>query len=56
MILFLFMVLQKEVTANSYIKVLDEGLLEFIEEMGVKKRFPFMLDKASIHKVHIVQG
>ena len=41
-------------TARSYIKVLEEGLLEFIEEMGCKKKIIFMQDNAPIHKAHIV--
>ena len=43
------------VTAKSYIKVLEEGLPAFLDELGERKDFLFMQDNAPIHGAHIVR-
>ena len=40
---------------KSYIKVLEEGLPAFLDELGERKDFLFMQDNAPIHGAHIVR-
>ena len=43
------------VTARSYITVLEEGLLAFLDKLGERKDFLFMQDNALIYGAHIVR-
>ena len=43
------------VTAKSYIKVLEEGLPVFLDELGERKNFLFMQDNVPIHGAYIVR-
>ena len=46
---------REELTSRSYIKVLGEGLPDFLDELGERKDFLFMQDNAPIHGAHIVR-